>query len=81
MKYILLISTILFFSSCTQAEENKKPDFSKMTNEELIAHFMATKKKKDKLIVESKILDQKLEDTKKLNKTLDKLSNTLNIED
>jgi len=79
-KTILLLTTILFLN-IAYAEENKTPDFSKMTNEELIAHFMESKKRQKESFERLKKTKEELAKVKKLNKTLDKLNNMLGVEE
>ena len=88
MKNILLLCTILFFTSCTQAEENKTPDFSKMTDEELIAQFMKDHKREKESFAKLeaskerlKKSEEELAKAKKLAQTVDKLNNMLGVKE
>jgi len=81
MKKFILLLTILVFLNSAYAEENKTIDLTKMTDEELIAHFMETSKKNKALEKELKKSEEELSEAKKLSKTVDKLGDMLNIED
>jgi hypothetical protein len=87
MKKIFLYSFLICLTSSLFAE-SKKPDFSKMSEKELMAYFMETHKRKKAVIAKSKALDQELKKSeeelakaKKLGKTLDDLNNMLGIKD
>ncbi|WP_321469591.1 hypothetical protein [Halarcobacter sp.] len=82
MKYIFIISTALFFISCTQAEETnsknkvqtteKKQEMSKEDVDKWFKEYMALDKETEKLKAENKKLD-------KLNNTLDELINMIEV--
>lgn len=74
MKKLLIVTLLIFLTTSLFAEEKKTPDFSKMTNEELKAFIMETRKRK-------KEAEKKLVKAKKLNKTLDELNSILGIKE
>jgi uncharacterized membrane protein required for colicin V production len=76
MKKLLIVTLLIFFSNSVFAD-SKKPDFSKMSDEELIEHFMQSHKKIEKYKKEVAEAKAETESARKVNQKLDEILGVL----
>jgi cell division protein FtsB len=76
MKKLLIVTILIFLASSVYAENTKK-DFSKMSDEELIEHFMQSHKKIEQYKKEVADAKAKTESIKSVGRKLDEILGVL----